>query len=233
MWPFIKQKNRFIDDSKLTFSEEKNEPRRALTLEQLVDGIGDCSDLGENDVALKFWLPYPAMQGIKEVSDIYDRTISRLIRDFLLVHCYGMYAFEWMREQGVFHKYVPALFSRRAEELPKGKVRVSTYFVPELGKNIAPIKLWVPSRLKKDLAILAEHVDLTVSNYVREIVVSRLLGHGTLPMRPKMMKFIPEPVAEDWNEEKEVPWREVSEEEISKYQYETCEVKSEIVDNTE
>ena len=232
MWPFFKRKN-LNSDLDLKFTSEVTEPRRALTLEQLMEGMDDCSDLSQNDVALKFWLPVPAMQGMKEVSDIYDRTVSRLIRDFLLAHCYGMYAFEWMREQGVFHQYVPALFSRRAEELPAGKIRVTTYFVPELGKNIAPMKLWIPSRLKNDLTILANHVDLTVSNYVREIVISRLLGHGTLPMRPKMMKFIPEPVAEDWNEEREVPWREVSEEELSKYQYEACEVKNEIVDNAE
>ncbi len=235
MWPFFKQKkqNSTYPGVASLRHEPIPEPRRALTLEQLVDGIGDCSDLGENDIALKFWLPSPAMQGMKEVSDIYDRTVSRLIRDFLLAHCYGMYAFEWMRENKVFRSTEHIMFSRTSEELPKGKVRVSTYFVPELGKNIAPMKLWIPSRLKNDLTILADHVDLTVSNYVREIAISRLLGHGTLPMRPKMLKFAPTPIAEDWNEDKDVPWLEVSEEEFSKYQYEACEVKSEIVDNPE
>ena len=235
MWPFLKKKKQSSTYPDVAFlkSEPTSEPRRALTLEQLVDGIGDCSDLGENDIALKFWLPSPAMQGLKEVSDIYDRTVSRLIRDFLLAHCYGMYAFEWMQENKIFRNFEDIMFMRKSDESsksPRSKVRVSTYFVPELGKNIAPMKLWIPTRLKNDLTLLAKHVDLTTSNYVREIVISRLLGHGTLPMRPKMMEFTQDPIAEDWNEEKEVPWREVSEEELIKYRYEAYEVKTKIID---
>jgi len=93
------------------------------------------------------------------------------------------------------------------------------------------MKIWIPARLKNDLIILAKHVDLTVSNYVREIVISRLLGHGTLPMRPKMLSFTPDPVAEDWNEDRDVPWREVSEEEH--YKHEVFKVETEVVDQTE
>ncbi len=230
MWPFLKLKKRSSSLSEFSNAEVSEEPvpRRALTLEQLVDGMGDCSDLGKNDIALKFWLPSPAMQGIKELSDIYDRTASRLIRDFLLAHCYGIYAFEWIRENRIFRMDETPMFSRRAEELPEGKVRVTTYFIPELGQNIAPMKLWIPTRLKNDLILLAKHVDLTVSNYVREIVISRLLGHGTLPMRPKMLEFTPTPITENWNEDKEVPWREIPGDDCQ--QYEVYEVKTEVID---
>ncbi len=232
MWPFIKQKRQDAKYPNVNFVGTKPEPpRRVLTLEQLVDGIGDCSDLADNDVALKFWLPEPAMQGLKQLSDIYDRTCSGYIRDFLLIHCYGIYTFEWLREQDSRHIGEIPLFSRKAEKLPPGKIRVTTYFVPELGKSTASMKIWIPARLKNDLIILAKHVDLTVSNYVREIVISRLLGHGTLPMRPKMLSFTPDPVAEDWNEDRDVPWREVSEEEH--YKHEVFKVETEVVDQTE
>ncbi|PCJ87458.1 MAG: hypothetical protein COA54_06145 [Thiotrichaceae bacterium] len=231
MWPFIKQKKHFINDSLLEFSEDEPEPRRALTLEQLVDGIEDCSDLSKNDVALKFWLPEPAKQGLKELSDIYDKTISRYLRDFLLIHCYGVYAFEWMRENEIFRIGEMPMFMRsfdKSSESPSSKVRVSTYFVPELGKNITPMKLWIPTRLKNDLTLLAKHVDLTTSNYVREIVISRLLGHGTLPMRPKMLEFTPTSITENWNDNQDVPWREIQEDELQ--HYEVYEVNTEIID---
>jgi hypothetical protein len=50
-------------------------------------------------------------------------------------------------------------FSKRMEEPPEGKKRVNTYWVIELGKNVAPIKVWIPIRMKTDLQTLAEHVD--------------------------------------------------------------------------
>lgn len=86
------------------------------------------------------------------------------------------------------------------------------HWVPELGKNIAPIKVWIPARMKADLQLLADHAEIPLSQFVREIVISRLLGHGTLPARPLLTRA--EPTAADaWCEDQDVPWREVSAEE--------------------
>ena len=48
-----------------------------------------------------------------------------------------------------------------------------------------------------------------MSQYVREIVISRLLGHGTLPLRPEMLQAMPLPSAQDWCDDKEVPMRQL------------------------
>lgn len=56
---------------------------------------------------------------------------------------------------------------------------------------------------------LADHVGIKRSQYIREIVISRLLGHGTLPM----LRAEPLPAIEDWCEDREVPMRQVGEEE--------------------
>jgi hypothetical protein len=146
--------------------------------------MGDFSDLGKHDVAFKVWLPEPVKHTLVEISDRSNLSVSVFLRQFLAIHCYGLYAFYQMTET------MPNLFKDRnssgirysfaMEEPPEGKKRVDTYWVVELGKNIAPIKLWIPTRLKTDLKTLAEHVGLTPSNYVREILISRLLGHGML-----------------------------------------------------
>jgi len=52
-----------------------------------------------------------------------------------------------------------------------------------------------------------------LSQYVREIVISRLLGHGALPKRPQMLDAAPLPSVEDWCEGREVPMRRVTWEE--------------------
>jgi len=90
----------------------------------------------------------------------------------------------------------------------------SIWSVPEFGKNVAPIKVWVPSRLRNDLEALAAHVDITLSQYVREIVISRLLGHGALPKRPQMLEAAPLSSVEDWCEGRQVPMRLATEEEF-------------------
>jgi hypothetical protein len=218
MWPFFRNKKR--DYNQTTEPVEQETRRHRLTLEQLMEDLGDVSDLRNNDAALKFWLPEPAELAVKELAKHYEMNMSRWLRNFLVVHCYGLYVFEWINERYPnYFKYDQSgiMFSRRSEEPPPGKVRITTYWVPELGKNIKPVKLWVPSRLKEDLGLLAEHTGITTSNYVREITIARMLGHGTLPMRPKMLEVESTEAAEDWNEGREVPWQEVSEDEYSHY----------------
>jgi hypothetical protein len=178
--------------------------------------MGDCSDLGVHDAALKFWLPEAAKAALEELAGRYGESMSELLRQFFAVHCYGLYAVHLMTERSpkLFKDHY-ILYARRApdDSAHEGKIRIDTYWVPELGKNVAPIKLWVATRMRGDLQQLAEHVGIKLSQYLREIVISRLLGHGTLPGRPAMFEAMPVPAADDWCEDREVPWREVAEDE--------------------
>jgi hypothetical protein len=180
-----------------------------MRFEDLVADMGDFSDLAKHDVALKFWLPEPVSFALTEMVELGGESISEMLRRFLAQHCYGVYAAQIMSAAvpEIFRDPPPAMFSRSAPTPPPGKVRVDTYWVPELGKNVAPIKVWVPSRLRSDLEALAAHVDIPLSQYVREIVISRLLGHGALPKRPQMLEATPLPSVEDWCEGREVPMR--------------------------
>jgi hypothetical protein len=133
--------------------------RRPLDFDEIVAGMGDFSDLGEHDAALKIWLPEPVKHTLVEISDRSNLSVSEFLRQFLAIHCYGLYAFYQMIEG------TPNLFKDRdssgvrfsiaMEEPPEGKKRVDTYWVIELGKNIAPIKVWIPNRMKADLQSLA------------------------------------------------------------------------------
>ena len=210
MWPFFRRKE----------STEQQHARRPLRFEQLVAAMGDFRDLHRHDAALKFWLPEPANEALREICDRSGENLSILLRRFFAQHCYGIYACEVMTDRipDLFRDEQGPLFSRaRASSQPPGKVRVDTYWVPELGKNVVPIKVWIPTRVRRDLTTLAEHSDITLSQYVREVVISRLLGHGMLPKRPSMLEAAPLPAADDWCEDIEVPLREVSYEEYAKH----------------
>lgn len=180
-----------------------------MKFEELVADMGDFSDLAQHDTALKFWLPEPANEALKEICERAGDSMSEMLRRFLAQHCYGVYATEVMNSvvPGLFKDPAPVMFSRSFRDPPEGKVRIDTYWVPELGKNVIPIKVWIPARIRTDLESLAAHAEIKPSQYVREIVISRLLGHGMLPKRPQMLEAAPLPSADDWCENQDVPMR--------------------------
>jgi len=197
--------------NQITLTEAKRQHPKSL--DQLTLDIGDFSDLSKHDAALKFWLPEPVKDALSEISESTEQSVSGFLRQFLIIHTYGLYPYLVMLDaMPNFCRHddrSSVKFSKNSQN-KEGKVRVSTYWIADLGKNIAPIKIWVPTRLKQDLALLADHTELTPSNYIREIVISRLLGHGMLPKRPEMM-YQPTNNLEKWLEEKELDWVEVEE----------------------
>ena len=205
MWPFF---------SKNKTSDITPPVRRVMKLQQLIEKMGDISDLQTNDIAFKFWLPMPVFESLQEVCEIEEVSQSLFFRNYLFNHCYGLYVVNQILAD------YPNLFrdnqiSYSIAQVPKppGKKKSWTYWVPELGKNIVPIKVWIPKRLRNDLQTLADHSDVKVSQYVREIVISRLLGHGMVPLRPEMFKAIATPEADLWCTTEDFAWREVNEEE--------------------
>ena len=186
---------------------------RPLSFQQIIQGFGDFSDFRTHDAALKFWLPEPAEQALTEFCGSADQSLSEWLRQFFVVYAYGLLALTILHERSphFFRDGRGLLYSIATPQDPPGKKRVATYWVPELGKNVAPIKVWIPARLKADLQLLADHAEIPLSQFVREIVISRLLGHGMLPARPRLTQVEPTPAAEAWCLDQEVPWREVSE----------------------
>lgn len=215
MWPFIEsEKIRQQKPRQINFGNSEQQ-RLPMKFPQLVEEMGDFTDLAEHDSAMKFWLPEPASEALEEVAGVNGDSMSEALRQFFVTHCYGVYACTVMTKAipGLFRDPGSVKLSEVAKKPPAGKKRVDTYWVPELGKNVAPIKVWIPSRVRQDLQLLADHVGIKLSQYVREIVISRLLGHGTLPKRPEMIAAFPLPSADDWSEDREVQMRQVSEDE--------------------
>ncbi|KAB2927549.1 MAG: hypothetical protein F9K25_14035 [Candidatus Contendobacter sp.] len=187
---------------------------RPLSYEQIAHSFGDFSDFRTHDVALKFWLPEPAEQALTEFCTHADQSLSEWLRQFFVVYAYGLLALTILEDRypGFFRDPPPLRYSIARSNDSPGKKRVYTYCIPELGKNVAPIKVWIPARMKADLQLLADHAEIPLSQFIREIVISRLLGHGTLPARPVLTRA--EPTAADaWCDDQGVLWRQVNVEE--------------------
>lgn len=214
MWFFFRRSR----ERQQTQAEAAPAKPRPLSFQQIAQGFGDFSDFRTHDAALKFWLPEPAEQALTQFCGTVDQSLSEWLRQFFVVYAYGLLALSVLNERcpGFSRDPPPLRFSMASPNDPPGKKRVHTYWVPELGKNIAPIKVWIPARMKTDLRRLADHAEIPLSQFAREIVISRLLGHGTLPARPILTRA--EPTAADaWCNGQEVPWREVSAEEYRRH----------------
>lgn len=212
MWPFFKSKEQKRIErikEKLEAQDLESQKRRMLTFEQLLDGMEQLDTLGTHDAVLKFWLPEPAAKALDELSKLQGFSMSAMLREFLAVHAYGLYPVQLLllRNATIFRD-ISVMFSIKGTTVPPGKKRVDTYFVPELGKNVVPIKLWVANCLRDDLQDLADHVGIKLSQYIREIVISRLLGHGTLPKRPNMLASFPDASADAWCNGSDVAMRD-------------------------
>lgn len=215
MWPFFRRKQE--GKQAVSYPAAPGPRPRPMKFAQLLEGMGDFRDLRTHDKALKFWLPEPAYEALEDLCARNGDSVSEALRQFFAAHCYGIYAYQLMIEA------VPDLFkepsgmaSIRFSRKGPGEVRNPTYWVPELGKNVEPVKVWIPARMANELQMLAEHVGIKRSQYMREIVISRLLGHGTVPMRPEMLKAEPLQSAEKWCEggdDEEMPMRQASEDE--------------------
>lgn len=204
MWPFFQRDK----------TQSEDERRRPVEFGQISGGMGDFSDLKLHDVSVKFWLAQPVADALKEIKKMRGESLNETLLIFLLGHCYGFYFQQLMlsKHPEIYRDADPQLdiaFSNRKGEEKDRKVREVFYFVPELGKNIFPVKLWMPRRLKDDVALLAEHAGLSLSAYLREIVIARVFGHGMLPMRPEMLAVQETEAAMQWVEGRDVPWKEV------------------------
>lgn len=141
---------------------------------------------------VKVWLPEPLDAALKQLTDIGFHSRSHYIREALFLYVYGCYAFEQMKAQEDGFFYVDdrhtTMFSRSPNR------------APTLGKNSINYKIWLPTKLRNDLEGLAKDAGIALSHFVREVLISSLLGHLTLPERATALQQARD-MPEDWPQE--------------------------------
>lgn len=202
MWPFL------FNDESLNVNK-----LNAQNLESYLDNLGDLAEFKVLDTSLKFWIPETLKAALEQLCDHNDESLSNLLRKALFVHCYGLYAYllAVKSQERIFrHSTNDVLFSRSS----KAQAGEPTYWVAKLGKNIAPTKVFLPSRLKADLQKLADYSQKTLSEYIREIVISRIFGHGFLPISTTTISQSDSQIIEKWINDEDIPMDQVTEDEF-------------------
>jgi len=147
--------------------------------------------LARGDVAIKFWLPELMRDILDQNCAFLNTGRSDLVRQILFTYLYGKH--DWLgfyernESQYSLKPEVRALFSRSAPE-PGEEVKEPN-IMKDLGKNIEDLKVWIPNRMKEDILALADKASLTLSEMIREIIISNLFGHTYLTARNELMQI--------------------------------------------
>ncbi len=168
-------------------------------LEKLYEGDRGIFDLHRSDAVLRIWLPVPVKFALDDCIDELDFSANSYMRHFFVVYLYGSHELLRMKAEktGLYYEpppknphESPALFSR---------ARVVDC-IPGLGKNIVAIKLRLPEKMKSDLELLAHKAGIPLGQFVRELLVSHLLGHTVWPERMASWTEDQRQAADDWVE---------------------------------
>ena len=136
----------------------------------------DYAPLHSNDATLKFWIPEPLEKKIDELCRFFDTSASDFIRQVLFIHLYGRYDLVGLIERQ----------DNRFDLMPEQRIKFSACEIgdqlqptspPSPPKNIADIKVWLPSAMKNELQELANRRSMKLSRYVRLVLISHVLGN--------------------------------------------------------
>lgn len=142
----------------------------------------DLRNLTDNSAVLRFWLPEAGRGALEQTIKGLGMVAAKYLREFFVVHLYGAHELLKMRtmKEGLY--YIPPLENQTdtEEEGSGGDIKFSrtpsVEYIPGLGMNIFPFKVFLPQRIKDDLQDLADKVGVPLSQFVREILISHFSG---------------------------------------------------------
>jgi hypothetical protein len=119
---------------------------------------------------LTFWIPERIDALLAAQERCQSRTRSDTLRGMLRQHLYGLSG------DADSNAALPPPVAQPSRGQWGGRL-------PGLGKNSVEAKLSLQRRWREDLSALAAEAGITLSHFVREIVVMQLLGHAYLSAR--------------------------------------------------
>jgi len=147
--------------------------------------------LERGNVAIKFWLP-ELMGNILDQERRYTNTSrSDLIRQYLFMYLYGRHDLWGLFERKDYHYKLnePVLFSKTKAAPGDLVAEPEPDIMQDLGKNIEDLKVWIPRKMKGDIQALADKAAISLSEMIREIILSMLFGHTYLSARKELMQM--------------------------------------------
>lgn len=159
MWPYSSRGSRFMGD-----------------ISEVSPSALIAENFSLNDASIKLWLPEKLVAGIDVLCDQHDASRPDVLRWILFEHVFGRIEFSHLHRRAKNPPTMPEsrviCSPRRAYSGPSEREVNARH----LGKATEDLKLFLPSRLKRDLQAMADGLRQPLSDYLRAVLTRHLLG---------------------------------------------------------
>jgi hypothetical protein len=141
----------------------------------------DYSGLTLQDSSLRLWLPDQARQALAEVCARLDINMTVYLTEFFATYLYGVHEVMRMREtiSGLYGPQErPGAGSLPAIDMDEPDEESVDYDdpVPEIGKNIFALKIFIPLKIKSGLQARANRAGVPLGRFARAMICAHLFG---------------------------------------------------------
>ena len=153
-----------------------------------------------NDAQIRVWLPEKADIALRETAFASDSSVADWVRAFFVAFVYGEHELARMRSTASGLYYEPPPRPDAGNMLRFSRSGTRPYTEP-LGKNMCALKVFVPGPLKAAMQAQADKAGRRLSDFVRGVLIERLLGAEV--WRESQPAWTPAElhVAEEWEAE--------------------------------
>lgn len=128
----------------------------------------DYEGLNQQDQQLRLWLPEPAKLALEEIAEIEGVSMTAYLIEFFTAYLYGRHELLRMRatKTGI---YEPNMTK-------KSMMGVRHEVAPSLGKNIFPLKIFLPEKLKAGISTIAAEAGMSLGELCRMLICGHFFG---------------------------------------------------------
>lgn len=165
----------------------------------LSDGLIEARDYAElqrQDAQIRLWLPDPARIGLEEICARMGVSMTVYLTEFFATYLFGVHEMLKMRDQGkglyAKHNSDDGGTDGRAEEADAAAVPDAAAEenapefddpefddpVPEMGKNIFALKIFLPHTIKLGLQQRANVARVPLGRFMRSMICAHLFGRN-------------------------------------------------------
>lgn len=148
----------------------------------------DYRGLNRQEAQLRLWLPDQARQALSEVCDRSGISMTAYLTEYFATYLFGIHELLKMREfkQGLYEprpvRKGCAMGVPREEEDPEVLNAALDDPVPEMGKNIFALKIFVPSMVKDGMQLRADKAGVPLGKFARAMICAHLFGRDIGPL---------------------------------------------------
>lgn len=141
--------------------------------------------LNVQDEQLRIWLPDPAKIALMEICERLNMSITAYLTELFATYLYGVHEVMRMRDQqtGLYDTDDIQLLDADpyADRQPEDDCPAFDEPVPEMGKNIFALKIFLPARLKTGLQHRADKANAPLGKFARAMICAHLFGRDVGP----------------------------------------------------